>query len=239
MSVRGRKTRPLGALLVDRRVVTTEQLQEALLLQKSTPLRLGQLLIKKGMATEDEVLEALAEQSGIPFLKSIAFDDPENIFARGPHLLSQKNRVVPFKSDGSVIHVAAADVLNIHPFDDLKMLYPDHDIEAVLTPEAEIMRVINSHFDIMRADSAGEVIEGLAGSDFEITLLAGDGDRGHPRHGERGADHPLVNTMVTQAVQDRRASIHIEPYEKDLAVRFRIDGSSTRCSRRRRNSRGR
>ncbi len=224
MSVRGRKTRPLGALLVDRRVVTTEQLQEALLLQKSTPLRLGQLLIKKGMATEDEVLEALAEQSGIPFLKSIAFDDPENIFARVPTYFLKKNRVVPFKSDGSVIHVAAADVLNIHPFDDLKMLYPDHDIEAVLTPEAEIMRVINSHFDIMRADSAGEVIEGLAGSDFEILSSPVMETEDILDMANEAPIIRLVNTMVTQAVQDRASDIHIEPYEKDLAVRFRIDG---------------
>ena len=77
MSVRGRKTKPLGALLIDRKVLTPEQLQEALLLQKSTPLRLGQLLIKKGMATEDEVLGALADQSGIPYHKNIVFDDPE------------------------------------------------------------------------------------------------------------------------------------------------------------------
>ena len=170
MGVRGRKTKPLGALLVDRKVITAEQIQEALALQKTTPLRLGQLLVKKGLATEDEVLAALAEQSGISYQKSLAFEDPENIFSRVPTYFLKKNKVVPFRADGALIHVAASDVLNIHPFDDLKMLYPDHDIEIVLSPEAEILRIINSHFDIMRADSAGEVIEGLAGSDFEMEI---------------------------------------------------------------------
>ncbi|HSV98198.1 MAG TPA: type II secretion system ATPase GspE [Spirochaetota bacterium] len=224
MSVRGRKTKPLGALLVDRKVVTPEQLQEALLLQKSMPLRLGQLLIKKGMATEDEVLGALAEQSGIAYHKNIVFDDPENTFNRVPTYFLKKNRIAPFKSDGSVIHVASADVLNIHPFDDLKMLYPDYDIETVLAPEAEILRVINSHFDIMRADSADEVIDGLAGSDFEILSSAIPETEDILDMANEAPIIRLVNTMVSQAVQDRASDIHIEPYEKDLAVRFRIDG---------------
>ncbi|HPI14795.1 MAG TPA: type II secretion system ATPase GspE [Spirochaetota bacterium] len=224
MALRGRKTKPLGALLVDRKVLTAEQLQEALILQKTTPLRLGQLLIKNGLATEDEVLEALAEQSGVPYQKSIAFDDPDDIFSRVPTYFLKKNKVAPFRAGGSVIYVAAADVLNIHPFDDLKMLYPDHDIEAVLAPEAEISRIINSHYDIMRADSAGEVIEGLAGSDFEILSSPVLETEDILDMANEAPIIRLVNTMITQAVQDRASDIHLEPYEKDMAVRFRIDG---------------
>ena len=91
------KTKYLGQILVDRKIITQEDLQESLLAQKTTPLRLGQLLVKKGMATEEEVLTCLAEQYDINFLPAIDFDDPDNLFAGIPIQFLKRNKMVPFR----------------------------------------------------------------------------------------------------------------------------------------------
>src|SRR3990172_9667102 len=129
------KTRHLGKILVDRNVISAEELQEALIAQRGTSLRLGQLLTKKGMATEEDILACLAEQYNISFEPRLDFDDPDQLFSAIPVQFMKNNKIMPFKKKGDTILVGIADVLNIQPLDDLKMLFPQYDFEAILTTE--------------------------------------------------------------------------------------------------------
>ncbi len=219
-----KKLKLLGKILVDRNIITQEDLQEALLAQKGSNLRLGQLLVKKGMASEEDILSALSDRYGIPYQSSLQFDDRDNIFGKIPVHFLKKNRIAPFKVAKNTIFIGVADVLNIQPLDDLKMLYPNHNLEPVLTSDDEILRVIQHHYDTMGAETAGEVIEDLEGSEFEILSGPVAETQDIMDMANEAPIIRLVNTVFKQAVGDRASDIHIEPYEKELIIRFRIDG---------------
>ncbi|HDP79248.1 MAG TPA: type II secretion system protein GspE [Spirochaetes bacterium] len=223
-TVQGKKSKLLGGILVERNVVTREKLQEILLIQQDSPLRLGQLLVKKGLATEDDVFSALSEQFGIPYERRLEFSDAEGLFSRLPVHFLKKNRMVPYRADRKHIHVAVADALNIKPFDDLKLLYPGRSFQPALSTETEIQRVINAHFDIMRSEDRENVIEGLEESDLEILSSPVMETEDILDMANEAPIIKLVNMVISQAVGDRASDIHIEPYEKDLIVRYRIDG---------------
>jgi general secretion pathway protein E len=218
------KTKYLGKILVDRKIITQEELQETLLAQKGTSLRLGQLLLKKGMVSEEDILNCLAEQYDISFVPRIEFSDPDHLFSAIPVHFMRKNKMIPFRKKGNTILVGIVDVLNIQPLDDLKMLFPQFDFEAVLTTEDEIQRIINTHFNVMKAESTDDVIEDLEESDFEILTSAISETEDIMDMANEAPIIRLVNTFIKQAVTDRASDIHVEPYEKELVVRFRIDG---------------
>jgi len=222
--LRNKKTKLLGESLVDKKIITPDQLQEALLAQKGTTLRLGQLLIKKGLAIEDDILAALSENYGMPYQKNIEFDDPDGIFSKIPVHFLRKNKIVPFKCVNRTVFIAIEDVLNIQPIDDLKMLYPDFHFEPVLTSERELQKTISSHFDVLKSESTNDVIENLEEADFEILSSPIMETEDILDMANEAPIIRLVNMFLKQAVTDRASDIHIEPYEKDLIVRFRIDG---------------
>ncbi len=218
------KTKYLGKILVDRKIITQEELQEALLAQKGTTLRLGQFLLKKGMVTEEDIRSCLAEQYDMSFMTRLDFSDPDNLFAEIPVHFMRKNRMVPFKIKGGTILVGIVDVLNIQPLDDLKMIFPQYDFEAVLTTEDEIQQVISTHFHVLKDESTNDVIEDLEESDFEILTSSISETEDIMDMANEAPIIRLVNTFIKQAVTDRASDIHVEPYEKELMVRFRIDG---------------
>lgn len=217
-------TKHLGKLLVDRKVITQEELQESLLALKGSSLRLGQFLLKKGIVSEEDILACLAEQYDMSFLPRLDFSDPDNLFTGIPVHFMRKNRMVPFKKKGNSILVGIVDVLNIQPLDDLKMLFPQYDFEAVLTTDEEIQNVINAHFNVLKDESTNDVIEDLEESDFEILTSSISETEDIMDMANEAPIIRLVNTFIKQAVTDRASDIHVEPYEKDLVVRFRIDG---------------
>ncbi|PKL40877.1 MAG: type II secretion system protein GspE [Spirochaetae bacterium HGW-Spirochaetae-1] len=218
------KTKHFGKILVEQNIITPEQLQEALLLQKNSSLRLGELLIKKGVCSQEQILKALGDHYGIDTQLHIEFDDPDNLFGNIPTHFLNKNRIVPFKKKGQYIHVALVDALNVQPLDDLKMLFPKFEFRTVLTIGDEIQRLIHTHYDVLKDETTHDVIEDLEESDFEIlsSQISETEDIS-----DMANDAPiirLVNTIIKQAVNERASDIHIEPFEKDLIVRFRIDG---------------
>jgi len=214
----------LGDILIGQGKLTQEQLQEALITKESSNLRLGQVMIKKGFVDETIILEALAEQYGFQSSAKIDFKDDDGFFSNIPVHFLHKNKMVPFKKKKDIIYVAIIDALNIQPLDDLKMIYPDFTLEPVLTLEDEVQKIIHSHFDNLNKETTDDVIEDLEESDFEI--LSNNLDESTDIM-DMANDAPiirLVNTIIKQAVNDRASDIHIEPYEKDVIVRFRIDG---------------
>jgi general secretion pathway protein E len=220
-----KKHKPLGQILVEKGVITEEDLRELLIQQKGTSLRLGQLVLKKGLAAgEDVILSALAEQFGVPFQRQITYEDKDGLFSGIPAYFLRKSRIMPFHAEGKVIYVAIADPLNPHPVDDLKVLFPGHEFELVLTAESEIQRIINSHFDVVRSDAAGDMIDTLEDSDFEILSSPVTEAEDILDMANEAPIIRLVNMIISQAVNGRASDIHFEPYEKDLVVRFRVDG---------------
>jgi general secretion pathway protein E len=213
----------IGEILVDRKLLTKAHLEEALKLQKPGGAHIGEILVKKGFSSEDHIISALADQQGIIYRKTLDFKDADNVLKKTPVHFLVKNRIVPFHVEKYLILVGIADPLNIHPVDDLRMLFPDFHFEPVLTSEEEVLRVINAQFGGHHGDGAGEMIDSMEEEDGDLDSAISETEDLL----EAANDAPiikLVNRLITQAVHERASDIHIEPFEQEIFVRFRIDG---------------
>ena len=197
-----------------------------MLAQQNTNIRIGQILLKKGLITDEQLISALAEQFDLKTQLYLEFNDPEGILNTINVPYFKKNRIIPFAVNASkkIIDVAITDPLNLQSLDDLKMLFPGFKVNIVLTSDDEVKKVINSHFDVLKSESTDSVIEGLEESDFEILTGQITETEDIMDMANEAPIIRLVNTIIKQSVTDRASDIHFEPYEKELIVRFRIDG---------------
>jgi general secretion pathway protein E len=209
----------IGEILMQERAISRDELEDALKIQKKSPLKLGQILVKKGLVDEDVILKALARQFGLKYQNKLAFAFDES-FRRVPVNLIHRSRIVPVARKEAAISVAVADPTDLHPMDDVRSCLRDYRVSFVLAPEAEIMRVIHGGFD-QAAAAAREVMDGIREDEYsEFSQLSEDTL-------DMANEAPIirmVNAILTQGVQERASDIHVEPYEKTLEVRYRIDG---------------
>jgi general secretion pathway protein E len=220
----GIKTKKLGQILIDKRLISQEDLQDALLSQQNTPLKIGQILIKKGLIAEDDVLIALATQYSIDYVETLEFNDADNILGNIPVQFLKRYKIVPYTVKKNTIKIAINDPLLIQPLDNIKIMYDSFKIIPVLSTEKEILKIINNHFDVLKENSTTSVIENLEESDFEILSSPITETEDILDMANEAPIIRLVNTVIKQAIEDRASDIHIEPFEKDLIIRFRIDG---------------
>ncbi|MBX7057404.1 MAG: type II secretion system ATPase GspE [Leptospirales bacterium] len=209
----------LGDLLVDEGAVSRDELDDALKIQSRSPLKLGQILLKKGLLDEEQLLKLLARQFGYKFHEKLNFAFDES-FQRIPVNLIHRSRIVPVWRKDRTVQVAVSDPTDIHPMDDIRSCLRDLKVSFILAPEAEILRVIHGGFD-QAAAAARDVIEGIREEEYaDFSQLSEDTL-------DMANEAPIirmVNALLTQGVQDRASDIHIEPYEKHLDVRYRVDG---------------
>jgi len=218
------KTKLLGRILLDKGLISAEELQEALLSQENTRLRIGQIIVKKGLASEQDVIHALAEQFGLASQERPEFRLDSELVSSVPTQFLRKNRIVPFRQSGNTLFVAVSDPLNIQAIDDFRMIFPELELETVIVPEHEVIRIISAHFEELKSETTTDVIEDLEESEFEILSSSMSETEDILDMANEAPIIRLVNTIIKQAVNDRASDIHFEPYEKDLTVRFRIDG---------------
>ncbi|MCR9144555.1 MAG: type II secretion system ATPase GspE [bacterium] len=209
----------LGELLLEDGIISREELQEALKIQKKSSLKLGQILIKKGLVDEEQVTKVLARQFGFTFQSRLSFKYDES-FTRIPVNLIHRSRLVPVGRSGKTVTVAVADPTDLHPMDDLRATLKEMRVKFVLSPESEVMRVIHGSFD-QAAAAAREVMDGIQEEEYsEFAELSEDTM-------DMANEAPIirmVNAILTQGTQERASDIHVEPYDKSVEVRYRIDG---------------
>lgn len=209
----------LGELLLEEGAIDRDELQEALKIQKKSNLKLGQILIKKGVLDEELLTKMLAQQFGFKFQGRLTFKY-DDCFTRIPVNLIHRSRLVPVSRSGKTVTVAVADPTDLHPMDDLRASLGDLRVKFVLTPESEVMRVIHGSFD-QAAAAAREVMDGIQEEEYsEFAELSEDTM-------DMANEAPIirmVNAILTQGTQERASDIHIEPYDKSVEVRYRIDG---------------
>ncbi len=209
----------LGEILLQEGVITKEDLQEVLKIQKKSPLKLGQILQKKGLADEDQILKTLAHQFGYEYESRLNFKF-DDAFKKIPVNLLQKAKMVPVARTGKSIKVALSDPADLHPADDLRNILSEFRVNFVLAPEAEVLKIIHGQFD-QAANAAKEVMEGISEDEFQDIDALGDDTL------DLANEAPIirmVNAILTQGVQERASDIHIEPFEKAVEVRYRVDG---------------
>jgi len=228
---RGRKeeravaTKRFGDLLLEIKrgapggALTPEAVEQARALQRTEGGRLGEILIKMRVVTEEDVLNALGRQLGMAFMPELKADEVDaDLASIVPIGFAKQHRVLPIKRDGDSAVIATADPLDVGALDDLRMQLAA-EVQPVLVPSQRILELINDVYG-RKQDKGGELAEDgegedEGGSEELVDIL------------ELTDEAPIirwVNSLLFNAVKERASDIHIEPGEKEVVVRYRIDG---------------
>ncbi len=214
----------LGEILVDMGLVTAEQVDQALEAQREKGGRIGELLVKMKLVTDAQVLAALAQQLGLPFRETIATEEVDvALVTKLPIAYAKRRLVIPLHrvEDTGQIICACADPLDYRTLDDLT-IYLGHEVDPVVAPAGAIFDAINLTYDKI-GDTTDEVM-----SDLEDTDGYGEIYEEAPDlldvEDEEAPIIRLVNHLLFRAVKERASDIHMEPFETELMIRFRIDG---------------
>lgn len=206
----------LGALLVQRGLMTEAALLLALQEQARTGQSLGRLLIDSSLVSETDLVKTLASQLGLSFVDLSDYPVDTAAVMLVSDTLSRRNLALPIGWEGDRLVVAMADPSNVFAIDDIRHV-TGRDVKAVVATRASIQSALDKYH---RLDTDAENISAQAASTMEA-----EEDLSHIR--EVVEDAPivkLVNVVITQAVNDRASDIHIEPTEHDVRIRYRIDG---------------
>ncbi|HBX22300.1 MAG TPA: type II secretion system protein GspE [Desulfotomaculum sp.] len=205
----------MGTWLVKEGVITSAQLEEALndqKLHKGSKGFLGKVLVKMGYCTEDDIARVMAKRSGVPYVSLENYDIDIAAVATLPVEALKRYRALPISFKEDKLFVAMQHPNDIIALDDLRIL-TGYDIQQVVAPDTELDAAIEKYSRVNMDFDHSEVEETV------IEEIAGEADDSSARPAVR-----LVNMIITQAVNAKASDIHIEPYERYVRVRFRIDG---------------
>ncbi|HEY0871865.1 MAG TPA: type IV-A pilus assembly ATPase PilB [Vicinamibacterales bacterium] len=239
----------IGELLLKEKRITPAQLQEALNYQKTNGGKLGLNLIKLGFVREDEITALLSKQYGVPCINLGQFEIDPGIIKLIPPETAHKYQIVPLSRSGATLTIAMTDPTNVFAMDDIKFM-TGFNVEPVVASENGVLEAITRYYSSLAVRGNGNNGNGAqAGTDvasvtslemvtkaLEETSAIVDDDvevleeleqidvASLERQGGEAPVIRLVNLMLMSAIQKGASDIHIEPYEKEFRVRFRIDG---------------
>jgi type IV pilus assembly protein PilB len=233
----------IGELLLKEKRITPEQLQEALNYQKASGGKLGFNLVKLGFVRDDEITSLLSRQYGVPSINLGDFEIDQSVVKLIPADTAQKYQILPLSRAGATLTIAMTDPTNVFAMDDIKFM-TGYNVEPVVASESALMEAIARYYNLSARAPSGnngngnsqpsaldfatqalqdlplvdtsevEVLDEL--EEISVEALA--------RQGEEAPVVRLVNVMLMSAISKGASDIHIEPYEKELRVRYRVDG---------------
>jgi|RhiMetdeSRZDD1v2_1073273.scaffolds.fasta_scaffold107649_3 type IV pilus assembly protein PilB len=209
-----RKSKQLGQILIELGLITPEQLETALEEHQKTPKALGRVLIDLGMIKEADLVRALAEQVGLEFVDLTDTQIDPASTALLPEALARRYRALPIGDRDGKLLVAMSDPANVYALDDIRTI-TGRDVQPVVATSADVEAAIakyaglDSHVEQLAAEAA----EGSEGEEHDLEAALED-----------APIVKLVNAIMSQAVAERASDVHIEPGERDVRIRFRVDG---------------
>ena len=212
----------IGQILINSGDITEEQLDEVLEKQKTVKKRVADLLIEEGFVTEQQVCKALEKQLYIPYIDLDTIPIPEEMSGLIPEEMAQKNLVIPIEQEGRFLTVAIADPLNYQGLKDISIA-TKLKIKPVIAEASKITAKLRDMYAAQKAmDDAKEFLE----SNTNKSQAQKEAEEAAAQDASAN-DQPIirfVNTMIEEAIFSKTSDIHIEPMEKCLRIRFRIDG---------------
>jgi len=229
----------IGELLLKEKRITPEQLQEALNYQRQQGGKLGFNLVKLGYVRDEEITGLLSKQYGVPWIALGQFEIDAAVIKLVPAETAQKYQIVPLSRSGATLTIAMTDPTNVFAMDDIKFM-TGYNVEPVVASETAVVDAIQKYYGkaaVVPASASSSALE-VASRAIEEMPALGDavGDvevledleeisaEMLARQGEEAPVIKLVNVILMSAIQKGASDIHIEPYEKELRVRYRIDG---------------
>ena len=213
---------PLGQYFKQMGLVTEYDIQQALAKQKETGEAIGQILVGNGLVTEVDLSRALAEQKGMEFVDLEKIEIPPEVIDLVDQPTVETFQVMPLEFDGSTLVVAVSRPDNLSVLDDLRFSLPDvTNFKAKLASEEQVKKAIENYYE----GNQGKMDELLAGIGTG-TLEAGEATDLAQLEADANAGPvvKLLNMILLQAIRDRAADIHLEPFEHEFKVRYRVDG---------------
>src|SRR6202521_83518 len=241
----------IGELLLKEKLITAEQLQQALTQQKANGGKLGFNLVKMGFVKDEQITALLSKQYGVPAISLAQFKIDPTIVKLVPTETARKYQMIPLSRAGSTLTIAMTDPTNVFAMDDIKFM-TGYTVEPVVASEVAITDAIEKYYPSGKAGAgaagkggkpgapgapSGSTLEmasrgleelqaSLGGAD-DVEVLEELQEISAEALFKQGEDAPvvrLVNVVLMSAIQKGASDIHIEPYEKELRVRYRIDG---------------
>jgi type IV pilus assembly protein PilB len=214
MAIKERKR--LGDLLVEEGKITKSQLLDSLLEQKKTGRRLGEILIDNKILSENDMLEILEKQLGIQRVHMDFIEVNKEVIKLIPENLAVKYCVIPINFDENKIMVAMCDPLNMFALEDLKIA-SGREVEPLLASKEDIKKAISKYYSTQAAKKAADELSKEQNKD-------NDDDEKDENNIKYAPAVRLVETIINNAIKARASDIHIEPFEKFIKIRYRIDG---------------
>ncbi|WFD11037.1 GspE/PulE family protein [Tepidibacter hydrothermalis] len=208
----------LGEILISTGKITQEQLEKALKEQKNSKKKLGQILIDNNIITEQDIIEILEFQLGIPHINLDNFVIDEEVPLLISESLARRYELIPIRKEKGKLMVAMVDPLNIFAIDDVKIA-TNMDIEPCICSQHDILNAIDRSYGKEVAEKAIEDFK----RQYEVDNIT-DLDEEILNDINNAPVVRLVNSIIKQAIKAKASDIHIEPFEENVRIRFRVDG---------------
>ena len=215
----------IGELLLQEDLLTVEQLEKALEEQSRNGTRLGYCVVAMEMVSESELTRVLSRQFQVPAVELSKIDVDDKILKLVPAEFASKHLVMPIRRTGRTLTVAMADPTDLNVVDDLKFI-TRFDIEPVVAGEYSLRQAIERHYDVATERLSG-LLEEIEEEEVEV-VEEEEEDLDAQALRAQVEDAPvvkLINGILTDAVRRGASDVHIEPYEKEMRVRYRVDGT--------------
>ncbi len=218
----------LGEMLIKAGLLTPQKLQEALEYQKTNGGKLGYNLVKLSLVKEEDITRVLSQQYGVPAINLGKVEIDDSVIKLIPSEVAQKYLIMPVSRTGATLTIAMVDPTNVFAMDDIKFM-TGYNVEPVVASELAIKEAIDRYYGSIHALELKKVMDEMAQEDQDqnLELLEEDEEVDLQKLEASTEEAPvvrLVNLILTDSIKRGASDIHIEPYEKDFRVRFRIDG---------------
>jgi type IV pilus assembly protein PilB len=230
----------IGELLLKEKRITPDQLQEALNYQKANGGKLGFNLVKLGFVKDEELTALLSKQYGVPSISLAQFEIDPAVIKLIPAETAQKYQIIPLSRSGATLTIAMTDPTNVFAMDDIKFM-TGYNVEPVVASETAVADAITRYYASAKAAATSAALTGasaleMAAKSMEEMSLSGPEDvevlddleeisaESLEKQGGEAPVIKLVNVVLMSAIQKGASDIHIEPYEKEFRVRYRVDG---------------
>src|SRR6266852_4520554 len=213
----------LGEILLREGLITQDQLKKALLEQKNTGMRLGYTLVKLGFVEETEISKMLARQYRMPAVDLSRFEVDSKIIKLIPPDVAIKHTVLPLKREGRTLTVAIADPNNVTAIEDIKFI-TRCDVFPVIAGEYTLRNAIDRYYQQSDAQLQS-LLKSVEEADVEVVEEEQEEDVKAQDLAEDAPVVKLINGLLTDAVKRGASDIHIEPFEHEIRVRYRVDGA--------------
>jgi len=221
----------LGELLLKEKLITEEQLKQALEYQKTNGLRLGSALIKLGFVSEEDIAMTLSKQFGYPSINISKFEVDPEVIKLIPAELARKYTILPLHRTGHLLTVAMADPTNLTAIEDIRFK-TELNVQPVVAPETPLKMAIEKYYGSSTEIAVAQAMERFEkiaqitenAPHMEVVVEKETDVVDIAQQADQAPVIQFVNLLLFNAIEKRASDIHIEPFEKELRIRLRIDG---------------